>query len=61
MELHINKQRILKAFEELPEDATIEDAQCRLHVLEQVSKVLANTDEKVSQEAIEDEFLNKEI
>lgn len=43
--------------EDLPEDATIEDAKYRLHVLEQVSKSLANNDQKISQEEIEKEFL----
>lgn len=58
MDLTINKKRIFKALEDLPDDATIEDAQYRLHVLEQVSKSLANSDEKIPQEEIEKEFLN---
>ena len=58
MDLTINKKRIFKALEDLPDDATIEDAQYRLHVLEQVSKSLANTEEKIPHEEIEKEFLN---
>lgn len=58
MDLTINKKRIFKALEDLPDDATIEDAQYRLHVLEQVSKSLANTGEKIPQEEIEREFLS---
>lgn len=58
MDLTINKKRIFKALEDLPDDATIEDAQYRLHVLEQVSKSLANTEEKIPQEEIEKEFLS---
>jgi len=57
MDLTINKKRIFKALEDLPEDATIEDAKYRLHVLEQVSKSLANTGERIPQEEIEKEFL----
>jgi hypothetical protein len=59
MDLTINNKIIFKAQENLPEDATIEDAQYRLHVLEQVSKSLANTGEKIPQEEIEKEFLSE--
>jgi len=58
MDLTINKKRIFKALEDLPDDATIEDAQYRLHVLEQVSKSLTNTGEKIPQKEIEKEFLS---
>lgn len=58
MDLTINKKRIFKALEDLPDDATIEDAQYRLHVLEQVSKSLVNTEKKIPQEEIEREFLS---
>lgn len=60
MDLTINKQRILKAIEELPDDTTIQEAQYRLHVLEQVSKSLTNTAKKISQEEIEKEFLGED-
>src|SRR5690625_253221 len=61
MELTINKQRILKAIQELPEGATIQDAQYRLYVLEQVSKSLASSGERVSQKEVEKEFLQSSI
>ena len=58
MEKTIDKQRILKAMQELPEDATVEQAMYKLYVLDQVSKALADTGDKISHEDIIEEFLN---
>lgn len=58
MDLKIDKKRILKAIEELPEDATIEQAIYKLYVLDQVSKALSDTGEKISHEDMKKEFLN---
>jgi tRNA threonylcarbamoyladenosine modification (KEOPS) complex Cgi121 subunit len=59
MELTIDKKRIQKAINELPEDATIEDALYELYVLHQVSKSLKDVDQgrTLSHEEMKQEFL----
>ncbi|PAU95209.1 hypothetical protein CK503_03145 [Aliifodinibius salipaludis] len=59
MELTIDKKRIQKAIDELPEDATIEDALYELYVLHQVSKSLKDVDQgrTLSHEEMKQEFL----
>lgn len=44
--------------QELPEDATVEQAMYKLYVLDQVSKALADTGNKISHEDIKKEFLD---
>jgi len=59
MEPTIDKKRIVKAMEELPEDATVEQAMYKLYVLDQVGKALSHSGEKLSQEEIKKRFLSK--
>lgn len=59
MELTIDKKQILKAMEELPEDATVEQAMYKLYVLDQVSKALNHTGEKISHEEMKRQLLDK--
>ena len=59
MEPTIDKKQILKAMEELPEDATVEEAMYKLYVLSEVSKALNNTGEKISHEEMEKQLLDK--
>lgn len=60
MELTIDKKRIQKAIDGLPEDATIEDALYTLYVLYEVSQSLKDVDQgrTITQEELEQEFLN---
>jgi hypothetical protein len=58
MEQTIDKKRILKAMHELPENATVEQAMYKLYVLDQVSKALADTGEKIPHEDIKEQFLD---
>lgn len=58
MEKTIDKQRILKVMQELPEDATVEQAMYKLYMLDQVSKALADNGDKISHEDIKKEFLD---
>jgi hypothetical protein len=51
-------QKAWIAIEELPEDATVEQAMYKLYVLDQVNKALADTREKISQGDMEKEFLD---
>ncbi|HEX2568005.1 MAG TPA: hypothetical protein VH877_00515 [Polyangia bacterium] len=44
MAVNANKQRILRALEDLPDDATVEDAMERLYFLAKVDKGLAQLD-----------------
>lgn len=55
MPLTINKKRILEAMQELPDDATIEQAMYKLHVLEEVSKGMADF-KRYSQDEVEEYF-----
>ncbi|MDX1640895.1 MAG: hypothetical protein R3220_04325 [Balneolaceae bacterium] len=55
MELSIDKKRIAKTIDELPEDATVEEAIERLVLLHKVQIGLNETGEK-SQEEIEAHF-----
>lgn len=59
MENTIDKKSIIRAMEELPEDATIEQAMYKLYVLDQVSKALSHSGEKLTQEEVKKQFLNK--
>ncbi|SMO78606.1 hypothetical protein [Gracilimonas mengyeensis] len=59
MESTIDKKRIIKAMEELPEDATVEQAIYKLYVLDQVSKALSHSGEKKSQDEVKKQLLNK--
>jgi len=56
MNARIDKQRILKAIQELPEDATVEQAMYKLYVLDQLSKALADTGDKIPHEDIKERF-----
>lgn len=55
MELSIDKKKIAKTIEELPEDATIEEAIERLVLLQKVQKGL-NEKEGKTQEEVEEHF-----
>jgi hypothetical protein len=59
MELTIDKKRIQKAINELPEDATIEDALYKLYVLHQVRKSLQDIDQgrMITQKEMEKKYL----
>ncbi|SMO94352.1 hypothetical protein [Fodinibius sediminis] len=59
MELTIDKKRIQQAIDELPEDATIEDALYELYVLSKVSKSLQDVAEgrTITQEEMEKKYL----
>jgi len=59
MELTIDKKRIQKAIDELPEDATIEDALYELYVLSKVSKSLKDVAEgrTITQQEMEKKYL----
>ena len=48
----VTKQQMLKAIQELPDDASVEDAMERLYLLQKVERGIAQADagEKVSQE-----------
>ncbi|MEX0647785.1 MAG: hypothetical protein WEA56_06735 [Balneolaceae bacterium] len=59
MELTINKKRMIQAIEELPENATIEQAMYKLYVLDQISKSLADTGKKVPHDEVKERLLNK--
>ena len=52
-----SKQRIIEAMQELPEDATIEQAKYKLYVLDEVSKALANDEEKIAHKDIKAQVL----
>ena len=52
-----SKQRIVKAMQELPDDATVEDARYKLYILDEVSKALANSDEKIAHKDIKSQVL----
>jgi hypothetical protein len=52
-----SKQRIVEAMQELPEDATVEEAMYKLYVLDEVSKALANDEEKIAHENIKSQVL----
>lgn len=54
----IDKKRILQAMEELPEDATVEQAMYKLYVLDQVSKAFSHNGENVPHEDVRNQFLN---
>ena len=59
MQLTIDKKRIAKAIDELPEDATIEQAMYKLYVLHEVSKSLKDVDQgrTIPHAEMEREFL----
>jgi hypothetical protein len=59
MQKTIDKKRILKAIEELPDDATVEQAMYKLYVLDQVSKALGDTGKKISHEEMKKRLLEK--
>ncbi len=59
MESSIDKKRIIKAMQELPEDATVEQAMYKLYVLDQVSKALSHSGDKISHEEVKKQLLNK--
>ncbi|MFA5669668.1 MAG: hypothetical protein WC967_10500 [Balneolaceae bacterium] len=59
MEATIDKKRIIKAMQELPEDATIEQAMYRLYVLDQVSKSLSDPRDIIPHDEVKKQFLNK--
>lgn len=59
MESTIDKKRIIEAMQELPEDATVEQAMYKLYVLDQVSKALSDTGEKIPHEEIKKQLLDK--
>jgi hypothetical protein len=58
MDTRINKKQILQAIEELPEDATIEQAMYKLHVLEEIYKAVSDP-ERYSQDEVEAYFLER--
>lgn len=60
MQQTIDKKQILKAIEELPEDATVEQAMYKLYVLDQVSKALSHSGEKIPHEEVKEEFLDNQ-
>lgn len=57
MKQTIDKKRIIKAMEELPEDATVEQAMYKLYVLNQVSKALSEAGEKIPHKEVKERFL----
>jgi hypothetical protein len=59
METTIDKKRIIKAMQELPEDATIEQAMYKLYVLDQVSKALSEPRDKIPHDELKKQLLNK--
>ena len=58
-----SKQKILKAIEELPEDAGVEDALDRLYLMYKIERGLRQADngELISQEEVLKRFWNLEI
>ena len=59
MELTIDKKRIQQTIDELPEDATIEDALYELYVLHEISKSLQDIEQgrTISHAEMKQEFL----
>jgi hypothetical protein len=57
MELTMNKKRILEAIEELPDDATVEQAMYKLYVLDKISKALADNGKKTPHKEIKQQSL----
>ncbi|MDZ7691025.1 MAG: hypothetical protein U5K69_07785 [Balneolaceae bacterium] len=60
MQITIDKKRILQAIEELPEDATVEQAMYKLYVLDQVSKALSHGGDDIPHEDVKKQFLDRQ-
>ena len=58
MELSIGKKQIIQAIEELPDDTTIEQAIYKLHVLEEVTKAIADP-ARYTQDEVEEYFRHR--